>query len=79
MPLTTKQIVLIAYGAYLILLSLITFIAYGVDKKKAEKANGEPKKKRYYYYHSLVVLLEAIQRCFYLDTKPKRNTGISHL
>ena len=35
--LTTKQIVMIAYGAYLILLSLITFIAYGADKKKAEK------------------------------------------
>ena len=34
--LTTKQIVLIAYGAYLILLSIITFIAYGADKKKAK-------------------------------------------
>ena len=35
--LTTKQIVIIAYASYLVLLSLITFIAYGVDKKKAEK------------------------------------------
>ena len=32
-----KTIVLIAYGAYLILLSLITFILYHSDKKKAEK------------------------------------------
>lgn len=35
MPLATKQIVIISYAAYLVLLSLITFIAYGVDKKKA--------------------------------------------
>ena len=34
---TLKQIVLLAYGGYLILLSLITFILYFVDKKKAEK------------------------------------------
>ena len=34
---TTKEIVLIAYGAYLILLSLITFIAYHSDKRKAVK------------------------------------------
>ena len=37
LDLTTKQIVLIIYGAYLLLVSLITFIAYGADKKKAEK------------------------------------------
>ena len=42
--LTIKQIVLIAYGAYLILLSIITFIAYGADKKKAKdgKYRSEP-------------------------------------
>ena len=34
---TLKQIVLLAYGGYLILLSLITFILYYADKKKAEK------------------------------------------
>ena len=34
---TLKQIVLLAYGGYLILLSFITFILYFVDKKKAEK------------------------------------------
>lgn len=34
--LETKQIVLIIYGAYLLLLSLITFIMYGVDKKRAK-------------------------------------------
>ena len=34
---TLKQIVLLAYGGYLILLSLITFILYFADKKKAEK------------------------------------------
>ena len=45
MPLTTKQIVLIAYGAYLVLLSIITFIAYGVDKKKAEKGKWRTKEK----------------------------------
>ena len=33
--LTLKQTVLVIYGAYLILLSLITFILYGVDKRKA--------------------------------------------
>lgn len=32
---TTKQIVLMIYGGYLVLLSLITFIIYGVDKRKA--------------------------------------------
>ena len=45
MPLTTKQIVIIAYAAYLVLLSLITFIAYGVDKKKAEKGKYRTKEK----------------------------------
>ncbi|MBO4286071.1 MAG: DUF1294 domain-containing protein [Bacilli bacterium] len=34
---TLKQIILLAYGGYLILLSLITFILYFADKKKAEK------------------------------------------
>ena len=34
---TLKQIVLLAYGGYLILLSFITFILYFADKKKAEK------------------------------------------
>ena len=32
-----KTLVLIIYGAYLILMSLITFILYHSDKKKAEK------------------------------------------
>ncbi|MBO4682453.1 MAG: DUF1294 domain-containing protein [Bacilli bacterium] len=32
-----KQIILLAYGGYLILLSLLTFILYYADKKKAEK------------------------------------------
>ena len=34
---TTKEIVLMAYGAYLVLLSIITFFAYKIDKSKAEK------------------------------------------
>ena len=34
--LTTKQIVLMVYGGYLALLSLITFFAYLIDKRKAE-------------------------------------------
>ena len=34
---TLKQIILLAYGGYLILLSFITFILYFADKKKAEK------------------------------------------
>ena len=34
---TLKQIILLAYGGYLILLSLITFVMYYSDKKKAEK------------------------------------------
>ena len=45
MPLTTKQIVIISYAAYLVLLSLITFIAYGVDKKKAIKGKYRTKEK----------------------------------
>ena len=36
--LSTKALVLIIYGAYLILMSLITFILYHSDKKKAEKS-----------------------------------------
>lgn len=43
--LTTKQIVIIAYASYLVLLSLITFIAYRVDKKKAEKGQWRTKEK----------------------------------
>ena len=41
----TKEIVLIAYGSYLLLLSLITFIAYGVDKKKAKDGKWRTKEK----------------------------------
>ena len=43
--LTNKQIVLIAYGAYLLLLSLITFIAYHYDKEKAIKGSYRTKEK----------------------------------
>ena len=42
---TTKQIVIIAYAGWLVLLSLIAFIAYGVDKKKAEKGKWRTKEK----------------------------------
>ena len=45
MPLTTKQIVIIAYASWLVLLSIITFIAYGVDKKKAKKGQYRAKEK----------------------------------
>ena len=44
-PLTTKNIVLLSYGAYLILLSLITFVAYHIDKKKAIKGAYRTKEK----------------------------------
>ena len=70
MPLTTKQIVIIAYAAYLVLLSLITFIAYGVDKKKAEKGKYRTKEKtllllsflkftfhRYFYPQISIIIL----------------------
>lgn len=40
-----KQIAIIAYASYLVLLSLITFIAYGSDKKKAEKGKYRTKEK----------------------------------
>ena len=43
--LTTHQIVILAYAAYLILLSLITFIAYGVDKSKAKRGAYRTKEK----------------------------------
>ena len=42
---TTKQIVIIVYAGWLVLLSLIAFIAYGVDKKKAEKGQWRTKEK----------------------------------
>lgn len=42
---STKQIVIIAYASYLVLLSLVTFIAYGVDKKKAIKGKYRTKEK----------------------------------
>ncbi len=35
--LTTKQWVLIIYGSYLLLVSIITFILYHADKRKANK------------------------------------------
>ena len=37
--LTTKEIVIIAYVAYLILLSIVTFFFYLADKNKAKKGN----------------------------------------
>ena len=43
--LTTKQIVIIAYAVYLVLLSIITFIAYGADKKKAKDGKYRTKEK----------------------------------
>ena len=45
MPLTTKQIVIISYAAYLVLLSIITFIAYGADKRKSKKGKYRTKEK----------------------------------
>ena len=45
MPLTTKQIVIISYAAYLVLLSITTFIAYGADKRKAKKGKYRTKEK----------------------------------
>ena len=34
---TTKNIVIIAYAAYLLLMSIITFCMYAADKRKAKK------------------------------------------
>ena len=42
---TTKQIVILAYAGWLVLLSIITFIAYGVDKRKAKKGKWRTKEK----------------------------------
>ena len=42
---TIKEIVLMSYGAYLILLSIITFIAYDNDKQKAIKGSYRTKEK----------------------------------
>ena len=41
----TKEIVIIAYAAYLLLLSIFTFIAYGVDKSKAKNGKYRTKEK----------------------------------
>ena len=35
--LSTRDIVLIAYGSYLLLLSIITYFAYRADKKKSQE------------------------------------------
>ena len=40
-----KEKVLIAYGIYLLLLSIITFFAYGIDKRKAVKNKWRTKEK----------------------------------
>lgn len=45
MSLTTKQIVIISYAAYLVFLSIITFVAYGADKRKAKKGKYRTKEK----------------------------------
>ena len=42
---STKQIVILAYAGWSVLLSIIAFIAYGVDKKKAEKGKWRTKEK----------------------------------
>lgn len=42
---TPKQIVLIVYGSYLILLSMITFFAYAKDKRKAIKGKQRTREK----------------------------------
>lgn len=42
---TNKQIAIIAYASYLAFLSLITFIAYGVDKSKAKSGKWRTKEK----------------------------------
>ena len=43
--LTNKQIVLIVYAIYLVLLSIATFIASGADKKKAKDGKYRTKEK----------------------------------
>ena len=42
---TVRDIVLISYGSYLLLLSLITYFAYRADKKKAKKGQYRTKEK----------------------------------
>ena len=42
---TNKTILLIGYGGYLILLSIITFFAYMMDKKKAVKGKYRTREK----------------------------------
>ena len=43
--LTTHDIVILAYAGYLVLLSIITFIAYGVDKSEAKRGAYRTKEK----------------------------------
>ena len=43
MPFSTKEIIMMVYGGYLVLLSIVTFIAYHADKKKAEKGKYRTK------------------------------------
>lgn len=45
LALATKEIVILSYAGYLFLLSIITFIAYYSDKKKAIKGKYRTKEK----------------------------------
>ena len=42
---TPHQITILAYAGYLLLLSIITFFAYGADKRKAKKGAYRTKEK----------------------------------
>ena len=42
---TVRDIVLISYGSYLLLLSIITYFAYRADKKKAKNGQYRTKEK----------------------------------
>ena len=42
---TVRDIVLISYGSYLLLLSIITYLAYRADKYKAKKKQYRTKEK----------------------------------
>jgi len=43
--LSTKETILLAYGAFLVLLSIVTFFAYAIDKRKAKSGAYRTKEK----------------------------------
>lgn len=76
---TPKQYILIGYGCYLILLSIITFFAYMFDKKKAIKGKYRTKEKTLLLLSFLGGAFGGYPSMLIFRHKTKENIGISPL